>query len=59
MIRKLTNTTFQEIITVINDAANAYKGKITAARRKEPYMDAQEIKEEIQKWCPILQLRRK
>ncbi len=48
MIRKLTNTDFQEIITVINDAATAYKGKIPADRWKEPYMDAQEIKEEIQ-----------
>jgi GNAT superfamily N-acetyltransferase len=48
MIRKLTNTNFQEIITVINDAATAYKGKIPADRWKEPYMDAQEIKEEIQ-----------
>jgi GNAT superfamily N-acetyltransferase len=33
---------------VINDAATAYKGKIPADRWKEPYMDAQEIKEEIQ-----------
>jgi GNAT superfamily N-acetyltransferase len=48
MICKLTNTNFQEIITVINDAATAYKGKIPADRWKEPYMDAQEIKEEIQ-----------
>ena len=48
MIRKLTNTNFREIITVINDAATAYKDKISADRWKEPYMDAQEIKEEIQ-----------
>jgi GNAT superfamily N-acetyltransferase len=48
MIRKLTNTNLREIITVINDAATAYKGKIPADRWKEPYMDAQEIKEEIQ-----------
>jgi GNAT superfamily N-acetyltransferase len=48
MICKLTNTNFQEIITVINDAATAYKGKIPADRWKEPYMDAREIKEEIQ-----------
>ena len=48
MIRNLPNTNFQEIITVINDAATAYKGKIPADRWKEPYMDAREIKEEIQ-----------
>ena len=48
MIRKLANTNFQEILTVINDAATAYKGKIPADRWKEPYMTAQELKEEIQ-----------
>ena len=48
MIRKLTNTDFQAILTVVNDAAIAYKGKIPADRWKEPYMPAQELKEEIQ-----------
>ena len=48
MIRKLTNTDLQKIMTVINDAAIAYKGKIPADRWKEPYMDAYELKEEIQ-----------
>jgi GNAT superfamily N-acetyltransferase len=48
MIRELTNINFKEIIAVINDAATAYKGKIPADRWKEPFMDAQEIKEEIQ-----------
>ena len=48
MICKLTNTDFQAILTVVNDAAIAYKGKIPADRWKEPYMPAQELKEEIQ-----------
>ena len=48
MIRKLTNTGFQVILTIVNDAALAYKGKIPADRWKEPYMPAQELKEEIQ-----------
>lgn len=48
MIRKLTNADFKAIIIVVNDAAIAYKGKIPADRWKEPYMSAQEIKEEIQ-----------
>ena len=48
MILKLTNTNFQEIMTVINNSANLYKGKIPPDRWKEPYMDAKELKEEIQ-----------
>ncbi len=48
MIRKLTNADFQAILTVVNDAAIAYKGKIPADRWKEPYMSDQELKEEIQ-----------
>ena len=49
MIRKLTNTNFQEIITVINEAASVYKDKIPTDRWKEPYMDLQELKEEVQR----------
>jgi GNAT superfamily N-acetyltransferase len=48
MILKLTNTNFQEIMVVINNSANVYKGKIPSDRWKEPYMDAKELKEEIQ-----------
>ncbi|MCL4430259.1 MAG: GNAT family N-acetyltransferase [Chloroflexi bacterium] len=47
MIRKLTTTDIQAILTVVNDAAIAYKGKIPADRWKEPYMPMQELKEEI------------
>jgi GNAT superfamily N-acetyltransferase len=48
MICKLTNTDFSAILTVIDDAAVAYRGKIPADRWKEPYMLIQELKEEIQ-----------
>ncbi|MCW4004503.1 MAG: GNAT family N-acetyltransferase [Candidatus Bathyarchaeota archaeon] len=49
MIQKLTNADFQTILTVVNDAAIAYKGKIPADRWKEPYMPAQELEEEIER----------
>ena len=48
MISKLTTSDFQAILTVVNNAAIAYKGKIPSDRWKEPYMSAQELKEEIQ-----------
>ena len=47
MICKLTNTDFQAILTVVNDSAFAYKGKVPADCWKEPYMPAQELQEEI------------
>ena len=47
MISKLATNDFQAILTVVNDAAIAYKGKIPSDRWKEPYMSAQELKEEI------------
>jgi GNAT superfamily N-acetyltransferase len=49
MICRLTNNDFQAILTVVNDAAIAYRGKIPADRWKEPYMPAEELKEEIQR----------
>ena len=48
MIRKLTNTHFQALLNVVNDAAIVYRDKISADRWKEPYMPTQELKEEIQ-----------
>jgi GNAT superfamily N-acetyltransferase len=48
MIRKLTNADFQSILNVVNNVAIAYKGKIPSDMWKEPYMPAQELKEEIQ-----------
>ncbi len=47
MILKLTDDDFKAILTVVNDAAIAYRGKIPADRWKEPYMPPQELKEEI------------
>ncbi|HYA78402.1 MAG TPA: GNAT family N-acetyltransferase, partial [Verrucomicrobiae bacterium] len=49
MISKLTNSDSQAILTLVNDAAIAYKGKIPSDRWKEPYMPAQELQEEIQR----------
>jgi GNAT superfamily N-acetyltransferase len=48
MISKLATGDFQAILNVVNNAAIAYKGKIPSDRWKEPYMSAQELKEEIQ-----------
>jgi GNAT superfamily N-acetyltransferase len=48
MIRKLTDADFQTIFDVINDAAIAYRGKIPADCWKEPYMPAQELKDELE-----------
>jgi GNAT superfamily N-acetyltransferase len=47
MINKLAIWDSEAILIVVNDAANAYKGKIPQDRLKEPYMSMQELKEEI------------
>ena len=48
MIRSLLPSDFDAILKVINDAAQAYKGVIPNDRWKEPYMSAEELKEEIE-----------
>lgn len=48
MIRGLLPADFDLILKVINDAAQAYKGAIPDDRWKEPYMSAEELKEEIE-----------
>jgi GNAT superfamily N-acetyltransferase len=48
MIRSLLPSDFDAILEVINDAAQAYKGVIPDDRWKEPYMSAEELKEEIE-----------
>jgi GNAT superfamily N-acetyltransferase len=48
MIRKLRDADFQTILTIVNDAAMVYKGKIPADCWKEPYMPLEELKQEIQ-----------
>ncbi|MCW4030030.1 MAG: GNAT family N-acetyltransferase [Candidatus Bathyarchaeota archaeon] len=47
MIHKLSEADFQTILTIVNEAAVAYKGKIPPDCWKDPYMPAEELKEEI------------
>jgi N-acetylglutamate synthase-like GNAT family acetyltransferase len=55
MIVASKKTDFDEILTIINEAASAYKGIIPADRWHEPYMSAQELQNQIddgvQFWC--------
>ncbi len=48
MISRLQPTEFTSILHVVNDAAEAYKGVIPEDRWKEPYMSAEELREEIE-----------
>jgi GNAT superfamily N-acetyltransferase len=48
MIRKLFTSDFNDILTVVNDAAQAYKGVIPADRWNEPYMPAEELRQEVE-----------
>jgi GNAT superfamily N-acetyltransferase len=48
MISRLQPTEFKSILHVINDAAEAYRGIIPEDRWKEPYMSAEELREEIE-----------
>jgi GNAT superfamily N-acetyltransferase len=48
MIRSLLPADFDAILKVINDAAQAYQGVIPDDRWKEPYMSAEELREEIE-----------
>ena len=47
MIRKGTDEDFDEIWSVINDAASAYRGVIPADRWHEPYMTKEELRAQI------------
>lgn len=47
MIRPCTQDDFDTICTIINDAAQAYKGIIPADRWKEPYMPPDELREQM------------
>jgi GNAT superfamily N-acetyltransferase len=47
MICKLLPSDFDAILNVVNEAAKAYRGIIPADRLKEPYMPAEELREEI------------
>ena len=48
MIRGLLPSDFDVILKVINNAARAYRSVIPDDRWKEPYMSAEELKEEIE-----------
>jgi len=48
MLRKCTNSDFNRIFEIINDAAQAYKGIIPADRWHEPYMPSEELRKEIE-----------
>ena len=47
-IRKLSDSDFDAILNVVNDAALVYKGVIPCDRWKEPYMPADELRKEIE-----------
>lgn len=47
MIRDCNDSDFDAILTIINDAADAYRGIIPADRWTEPYMAADELRGEI------------
>ncbi|MBW1775347.1 MAG: GNAT family N-acetyltransferase [Deltaproteobacteria bacterium] len=47
MIRKCTESEFETIYRIINDAAEAYKGIIPEDRWHEPYMPREELEGEI------------
>jgi len=47
MIRQCHDNEFDEILSIINDAANAYKGVIPEDCWKEPYMSKEELHNEI------------
>jgi hypothetical protein len=47
MIHRLLPFDFDDILKVVNDAAQVYKGIIPADRWKEPYMPAEELRKEI------------
>jgi len=47
MIRRCTNNESEQICTIVNDGARAYKGAIPADCWTEPYMSAVELQHEI------------
>lgn len=49
MIHKLTSSDFSTILTIINDAAQAYKGLIPDDCWHEPYMSAESLKKDMDK----------
>jgi len=48
MIRRCNDNDFESLLAIINDAAQAYKGKIPADRWHEPYMSGEYLRHEIE-----------
>ena len=48
MIRQCTESDFETIYAIVNDAAMAYKGAIPADRWHEPYMPREELREAVE-----------
>ncbi len=48
MIRQCTEKDFDTILSIINDAARAYKGVIPSDRWKEPYMSEEYLRHEME-----------
>ena len=48
MIRECQTSEFEQIYTIINDAAQAYRGVIPADCWHEPYMPPAELRHEIE-----------
>ena len=47
VIRKSVEADFPEILSIVNEAAHAYRGVIPADRWQEPYMPSDELAGEI------------
>ena len=47
MIRRCEDGDFEQIVTIINDGAQAYRGTIPADRWKEPYMSDEDLRRQI------------
>ncbi len=47
MIRRCSEKDFDAILSIINDAARAYKGVIPSDRWKEPYMSTEYLRHEL------------
>jgi N-acetylglutamate synthase-like GNAT family acetyltransferase len=47
VIRRCTDADFAAILTIVNDAAQAYRGHIPADRWHDPYMPEAELRHEI------------
>src|SRR5882762_2999324 len=48
MIRECAASDFEQIVQIINDGAQAYKGIIPADRWTEPYMSSEKLRQEIE-----------